>query len=86
MLTNPVEQQILDVIKEDINKSEVDYSTLTNNQIASQINKSVFSVRDKIDNLSKKKYLIRRINYWTKDNQYHNRIIYLERGSQLDRK
>lgn len=86
MLTNPVEKQILELIEQDIECSGVDYSTLTNNEIATILNKSVFTVRDKITKLQEKKYILRRTDVWVNNSEYHNRVIYMNRAPQLDRR
>jgi DNA-binding Lrp family transcriptional regulator len=77
MKLNPIEEQILSIIKQDIAKSKADYSTLTNNEIAEKIGISVFSIRDKVLKMSKKKVITKRNNFWTTDMKYHNRVIYL---------
>lgn len=76
MKLNPVELQILKIIENDLLEKNSDYSTLTNNEIANQMNVSVFSVRDKIGNLEKKKAIFRRTDFWDNNGKYHNRIIY----------
>jgi len=77
MKLNPIEEQILSIIKWDIAKSKADYSTLTNNEIAEKIGISVFSIRDKVLKMAKKKVITKRNNFWTSDMKYHNRVIYL---------
>lgn len=77
MKLNPIEEQILSIIKQDIAKSKVDYSTLTNNEIANEVGISVFSIRDKVLSMAKKKIITKRNDFWTSDMKYHNRVIYL---------
>lgn len=77
MYLNPVEQRIIDILKEDIKNTKKDYSILTNNEIAKEMNISVFSIRDKITRLAEKKAIFRRTNFWDNDLKYHQRIIYL---------
>lgn len=77
MKLNPVEQKIYDVIREDIQNSNKDYSSITNNEISKKLNISVFSIRDKVSKLVEKKALLRRTDFWDNDMNYHQRIIYL---------
>lgn len=78
MTLNPVEQAIMKIIEEDIINSKNDYSTLTNNQIAQKLSISPFSIRDKVLRLAKKKVIVKRNDFWTKDMKYHQRVIYLK--------
>lgn len=78
MKLNPIELEILGVLKEDMLNSGKDYSILTNNEISKKINVSVFSVRDKIIGLANKKVIIKRNDVWDQHKKFHNRIIYLK--------
>ena len=77
MTLNPIEQKIIDVIKEDIKQNNTEYSVITNNQISEKLGISVFSIRDKVIRLAKKKVITKRNDVWTTDMKYHNRIIYV---------
>ena len=74
MKLNPVEQKIYDVIREDIQNSNKDYSSITNNEISKKLNISVFSIRDKVSKLVEKKALLRRTDFWDNDMNYHQQI------------
>jgi len=77
MTLNPIEQKIIDVIKEDIKQNNTEYSVITNNEISEKLGISVFSIRDKVIRLAKKKAITKRNDVWTTDMKYHNRIIYV---------
>lgn len=77
-ITNPVIQEIYEIITRDIKRSNEDYSTLTNVEIYNLLSKEVspFSVRDHVLFLSKQGYLQRVNKYWDKYGQYHNRVLF----------
>lgn len=77
MKLNPIESAILEIIKSDISSGNKEYSTITNNELSSKLGISVFSIRDKVLSLAKKKVIVKRNDVWTSDMKYHNRIIYV---------
>lgn len=78
MKLNPILEEILNVIKKDIETKGCDFSTITNSEIASKLNISAFTVRDKVLQLAKLKQIDKRTNVWTKDRKFYNRIIYVK--------
>lgn len=77
MKLNPIEMRIVEILTKDIIQNKLGYSSLTNTDIAKQLNISVYSIRDKITKLCDKKVLVRRTNFWDIDMKYHQRVIYL---------
>jgi hypothetical protein len=77
-ITNPVIEEIYEMIVNDIRYSNEDYSTLTNVEIYNLLSKEVspFSVRDHVLLLSKQGYLQRVNNYWDQYGQFHNRVLF----------
>lgn len=78
MKLNPILEEILNVIKKDIETKGCDFSTITNSEIASKLNISAFTVRDKVLQLAKLKQIDKRTNVWTKERKFYNRIIYVK--------
>jgi len=76
MKINQREKNILDVIENDIKKTDEPYSTLTNSQIGLMLNMSQVTSRDKVAALVKKGYLQRVENFWTPEGKFYNRVLY----------
>lgn len=77
MKLNPIELEIVQILTRDILKTGREFSTLTNNEISKELGISVFSVRDKVLSLARKKVITKRNDVWTKDKKFYNRIIYV---------
>ena len=74
---NPTTQRIYDIISDEIVKSKIGASTLSNADIWKILGTtvSINSVRDKVQGLIRKGHFSARYEFWI-DTQYHNRIIY----------
>jgi len=77
MLGNSSIEKVYQVIKNDIDNGNGKYSTLTNTKIAKILDMSAFTVRDKVLELNKKKYITTVNDIWLEE-RFHNRIIYLK--------
>lgn len=78
MKLNPIEEKIIQLIKEDMNKTNSDHSKITNSEISKTLGISPFSIRDHVLKLAKKGAIIKRNDFWTPDMKYHQRVIYLK--------
>ena len=77
-ITNPVIEEIYEIVTNDLKFSNENYSTLTNVEIYNLLSKQVspFSVREHVLFLSKEGYLQRVNNYWDQYGQFHNRVLF----------
>jgi len=71
-----MKRKIYELIIEDMEKKNRNYSHITNMEISNSIGLSAFSVRDHITSLIKSNYLQRVNNYWDETQQFHNRVLY----------
>lgn len=74
-IKNHNERRIYDLILEDITTSEKNYSTLSNVMIATLLNISPITARDKVIKLSKQGHLISLVNHFDENNKYFSRKI-----------
>jgi hypothetical protein len=75
ILASHQDKRIYDYIIKDIENSNKNYSTLTNNTIAHALNLSAFSVRDKVIRLAKRGYLTTLVYHWDDNNVWFARKI-----------
>lgn len=78
MITNPITKEIYEIIATEIKKGNGEFTTITNTEIANRMNISAFTVRDKVIELAKRNFILKRHNVWTTERKFHNRIIYLK--------
>jgi predicted nucleotidyltransferase len=73
---SPVDKSIWQMVIADMNHHNRDYSLLTNTQISKALNKSAFTVRDKILSLTRRGYLGKVNNHFDEDGNYTSRMLY----------
>jgi predicted DNA-binding transcriptional regulator len=74
---NPREKMIYDLIVEDLKSKNATYSTLTNNEIATTLQISPFTIRDKVLKMVKRGFIKSQTNFWKDKNTYHQRILFI---------
>lgn len=74
--TDSVDKKIYEFIMNDIDKSNKNFSVLTNPQISKELEISPNTVRDKVARLAKNGYLLNLINHWDENNKFYNRKMF----------
>jgi len=74
-LTNPFDIEIIQHIKKDISNSEKPYSSLSNEQIAKELNVSGIKVRDRILKMKRDGIIDTKVFWFDENKKFYSRII-----------